>query len=861
MVRETSLAGMVGQSVGGYRLDEVVGKGGMGVVYRARQTALDREVCIKFLSPDLGHREEFRRQFEREAKTLAKLSHPNVLTVHDLGSHGDSHYLVTEFVRGGNLLDLRRRRALSAEELAGIVLCIGRGVSYIHRSGILHRDIKPSNILVSDAGDVRIVDFGIAMDVGGTHSVAASSGTLRYRAPEIIVGRPFDQKADQFSLAMALFAFMTGNYPECGQKPSQLQRNLPPAVDPVLERGMHPNPADRFDTVEAFCCALIAGLLGLPEVPATYARCPVPESEFHHGNLTPLVESTPPTSPAQDKPTTAPGVPKPSPKTQPPSSPTRTGLPGGGLPPYIPAKPSPPPVPRPSSKRWIAVAAIAAVAVLAAAGLVAALGGAKTSPPRMPPPASRADAPTPPREQAPAPIGLASPADAPPAESNWTLAGTLDIPSESYSFLASADGTTLYAATFHNGPAGSPPRKLPLLRIRGIGAGKPMVQTFLEREFPPQRGYSGVAEHPATGDVYVSVDAGEGKPGTVLCLSPQGEPRPLFGKLGTLALPNRTLGVAVAGNALLVAVDWGQVLVLDASTGASSGAPLSAGKPVYLRDVACDAARDRVFAAGGGVVASWTLSTRQLQGVTTLREGIVPRSADAVGFDPSSGVAFASVPGAMLRSGAGQGETLGSGFQNPADAVAVGRDTLAVSDLSKKRIYLLNRAGTPLGVASSPPTPMAPPFSAAVPRQTPAPNPAPPTPAPTPVPTDPLPADFIKASALPSHQGKIVVLAGTVDSMRDAWNERAPSILALRDDSGTVEVVFWTNTRARIDETLLKPGQFVVVAGTAEVYRDRPQLQLGGPGAIARADQANHGLQATETLRMATAFISSQTRN
>lgn len=862
MSTETTIESLSGTTVGSYALRDVVGKGGMGVVYKAHHSVLDREVCVKFLSAELGRHEKFRQQFEREARTLAKLSHPNVLTIHDMGTHGDACYLVTEYVRGGNLLDLRRRRSLGREELAGIVLGIGRGVAYVHRSGFLHRDLKPSNILVSESGDVKLVDFGIAMETAGQGAMkpTGSPGTLRFCAPEIIVGQPYDQKADQFSLAMTLFVFMAGNYPECGKKASELSSILPPAVDAVLERAMSLQPSVRFESVEKFCCSLLAGLLGLSEVPATLSRCPVPESDFHHGNLTPAIDSTTP--------------------------PTASPIPllGGGITPAPRASASapaaasvslPPPARNASARRWGAIAVAAVAGVLLAGSALAYLlasGGshratAMAEPESAPVAAVASMAAEPdaletaqavghPVAPVEATVATARPTIA--AATPWQAAGRVSIASEPFSFLASGDGSTLYAATFHNGPPNSGKKAIPLYRVSGIAQGTPVARVFHQREFAPQQGYSGVAVSPETGDVYISIDAGEGKQGTVLCLDGSGQPRAGFGQLGILTLSKRSLGVAVAGGRLLVLVDWADVLVLDAATGRPDGLPLTAGQRLLLRDVAYDAQRDRVLAAGAGVLATWRLQSRQFEGAATLEENAVPRSMEGLTMDPGTGRAVVCLPSAVLEA-AGRGAHVHVGndpamFLHAADAATIGWDTLVVSDLKGKCLHLFKRPGPAPQVAQAAPpsTPAWAPAPAAVPTQTPSPTPPPI------IATSPATSPIITTAAVGQNVGQTVVLSGTVQSVRDSWSERAPNIMVLDDGIGTVDVVFWKDTRAGMDAGLLQPGTVVVLAGKATEFRGRPQVQLGGSAAIVRSIPTRINEQAIAVQATAAAFAASQ---
>lgn len=173
-------------------ITELIGRGGMGAVYKARQPLLDRWVALKILARDHGDDSRFAERFQREARALAQMSHPNIVTVHDFGESGGFYYLIMEYVDGLNLRQLERARRLTPEEALAIVPAICDALQYAHQQGIVHRDIKPENILLDRQGRVKIADFGIARIVGpdgsagepltGDHVI----GTPHYMAPEQI---------------------------------------------------------------------------------------------------------------------------------------------------------------------------------------------------------------------------------------------------------------------------------------------------------------------------------------------------------------------------------------------------------------------------------------------------------------------------------------------------------------------------------------------------------------------------------------------------------------------------------------------------------------------------------------------------
>ncbi|HEX7465459.1 MAG TPA: serine/threonine-protein kinase, partial [Usitatibacter sp.] len=195
-----------------------LGEGGMGEVYRARDTRLGREVAIKILRAD---RIDDRRRFEREARTIAGLDHPNLLTIFDVGTEGGTDYLVTELLRGETLrARLDRTGRLSWIERARIAEAIARGLAGAHARGIVHRDIKPENVFLTDDSRVKILDFGLAhvatpIDAATMNQTAPGAllGTVPYMAPEQACGDPVDARTDLFGLGAVTYECLTGVSP------------------------------------------------------------------------------------------------------------------------------------------------------------------------------------------------------------------------------------------------------------------------------------------------------------------------------------------------------------------------------------------------------------------------------------------------------------------------------------------------------------------------------------------------------------------------------------------------------------------------------------------------------------------------
>src|SRR6516162_1886848 len=198
----------------------LIGKGGMGAVYKARQPMLDRIIALKVLPPGVAGDPGFAERFNREARALARLNHPNIVAVYDFGKAGNLHYLLMEFVDGTNLRQVEQTEKLSPEQALTIVPKICEALQYAHDQGVVHRDIKPENILLDKSGRVKIADFGIAKMVGqGPTDVGLTGakdvvGTPHYMAPEQIEKpQAVDHRADIYSLGVVFYEMLTGELP------------------------------------------------------------------------------------------------------------------------------------------------------------------------------------------------------------------------------------------------------------------------------------------------------------------------------------------------------------------------------------------------------------------------------------------------------------------------------------------------------------------------------------------------------------------------------------------------------------------------------------------------------------------------
>jgi serine/threonine protein kinase len=232
---------------------QVLGQGGMGVVYKARQTKLDRFVALKILPREAGKDPAFAERFAREARTLARLNHPNIVAIYDFGETGGLFYFLMEYVDGLNLRELEQSRQLTPEQALAIVPRICDALQFAHEEGIVHRDIKPGNILIDRKGRVKIADFGLAKLLGkpaASLSLTASGhlmGTPHYMAPEQI-DRPqlVDHRADIYSLGVVFYEMLTGELP-MGRFAAPSQKvHVDVRLDDVVLRALENNPERRY---------------------------------------------------------------------------------------------------------------------------------------------------------------------------------------------------------------------------------------------------------------------------------------------------------------------------------------------------------------------------------------------------------------------------------------------------------------------------------------------------------------------------------------------------------------------------------------------------------------------------------------
>ena len=213
---------MVGKTIAGrYELEEVVGHGGMSSVYRAHDSLLERYVALKILHEQYNEDDDFVERFKREARSVAQLQHPSIVTVIDRGEEEGRQYIVFEYIDGENLKEfVVRKGRLEVREALEIAIDIARALAFAHEHGLIHRDVKPQNVLLNGDGRAKVTDFGIArsLDVdSGVTQTGTVLGTSNYIAPEQASGRPVDVHTDVYSLGVVLYELLTGDVPFPGE--------------------------------------------------------------------------------------------------------------------------------------------------------------------------------------------------------------------------------------------------------------------------------------------------------------------------------------------------------------------------------------------------------------------------------------------------------------------------------------------------------------------------------------------------------------------------------------------------------------------------------------------------------------------
>ena len=264
--------------LGRYEVLGELGQGAMGVVYKARDPLIDRVVAIKTINLALAmdEKEEFENRFYQEAKAAGRLSHPNIVTIYDVGKNGDVAYIAMEFLEGRELRDIMDDgKLLPIEQVLDIVAQVAQGLAYAHEHDIVHRDVKPSNVMIVRGNHVKITDFGIARMPSSAVQTQTGMvlGSPKYMSPEQVMGKPIDQRSDIFSLGVMLFEMLTGQAPFNGDNvnaimyqtlnaipspPNSLNPDVPEMINFIVAKALAKKVEDRYQNALDFAVDLRA---------------------------------------------------------------------------------------------------------------------------------------------------------------------------------------------------------------------------------------------------------------------------------------------------------------------------------------------------------------------------------------------------------------------------------------------------------------------------------------------------------------------------------------------------------------------------------------------------------------------------
>ena len=346
---------------GKYKLDRLLGKGGMGAVFLARDLTLDRDVAIKVLPPDVSQDEHVIKRFQQEAKTAAKLDHTNIIPIYRVESEGGLNYFVMKYISGTSLEDLlEQKRPIPVDDIQRILWQAAVALGHAHQRGIVHRDVKPANIMFDHDGKVMLTDFGISKALQAASGFTGTGmiiGTPHYMAPEQAKGQPVDGRADQYSLGVVGYRMITGALPFAGdsihtilykhifEEPAPVRSvrpDVPEALSSAIQRSMSKEPGQRYASMEEFATAVF------PEQPVTAGR----------GGGPAMARSSPRAPVTAESPTeafvSAPTTPIPAPR-------------GGAAAPTVPsrpgARPAAPPARKSGSKAWVGIAAVVVLGI------------------------------------------------------------------------------------------------------------------------------------------------------------------------------------------------------------------------------------------------------------------------------------------------------------------------------------------------------------------------------------------------------------------------------------------------------------------------------------------------------------------
>jgi eukaryotic-like serine/threonine-protein kinase len=312
------MADLIGTRIGNYEIIALLGKGGMAVVYRARQLNIRRDVAIKVIRTDLRESDDFAKRFEREAHTSAGLDHPHILKVFDYGQQNDMVYLVMELKAGGSLAELMKQGLLTEAQSLKYIDQVSSALDYAHRQGIVHRDLKPQNVLFDGDMNAILTDFGIAKVLGETTTLTqtgSAMGTPAYMSPEQWQGLPLDNRSDLYALGIIAYEMLTGELPFKGDTPYSMMHKhtneppplvrksraeIPQDMEMVLNKALAKDRAYRFGSAGEFAAAFRAALTNQPmpgsislvQPPKTSTPTTLETSKVAAGDRDPRLDNT-----------------------------------------------------------------------------------------------------------------------------------------------------------------------------------------------------------------------------------------------------------------------------------------------------------------------------------------------------------------------------------------------------------------------------------------------------------------------------------------------------------------------------------------------------------------------------------------
>lgn len=280
---------IIGKVLGQFEILEELGRGGMATVYRARQLNMNRIVAVKVLPPHFLHDPGFYERFEREVDVISHLEHPHILPIYDYGQSEGMPYIAMRFLGGGSLEQRIRRGQMALNEIEAPLRQIAQALDYAHRQGIIHRDLKPGNIMMDEAGNAYLSDFGIARVLGSNLTGSMIVGTPAYMSPEQANGLPIDGRSDVYALGVVVFEMLTGHEPYQAETPmaillkhinepmppmSEYRKDIPPSVEAVINKATAKDPDHRYSSATAMVEALANAMKNPNAAAPTEARPP-----------------------------------------------------------------------------------------------------------------------------------------------------------------------------------------------------------------------------------------------------------------------------------------------------------------------------------------------------------------------------------------------------------------------------------------------------------------------------------------------------------------------------------------------------------------------------------------------------------